>query len=313
MFHYKNLYNLFFDSFPNSADEFLALSGFLGIEPIKKLSEMPFDSRVIYGLFKENKRRTLHDQLTSQSSEKKKIYYPEIACHSKCYLWLKEGVPIKGFIGSANFSANGLQNDYRESLLEVDQKQLFLIKGYIDVILSSSVLCTEVEIEEREPDGEEYDKEKCTMVLYDPRSGEVQEKHGLNWGQAFFNGSHVNPNDSCIPIRTKHIRKYPNLFKPIKPNPERERGSLNEVIEIIFDDGYSMKGRLEGSQPINGDRYPKQIASFPSKEEMGTYFRSRIGVGSGERITRDKLTEYGRDTIDLSLIEEGVYLIDFSV
>lgn len=313
MFHYKNLYNLFFDSYPHRADEFLALSGFLGIDPIKKLNEMPFSSRIIYGLFKENKRLALHQQLISQNTDTRKIYYPDIACHSKCYLWLKDGVPIKGFIGSANFSSNGLQNDFRESLLEVDQNQLFLIKGYIDVILNSAVLCTEVEIEEEVPELEDYNKEKCTMILYDPNSGEVQNKHGLNWGQAFHTGSHVNPDDSCIPIRRHHIRKYPNLFKPLKPNPERDRGSLKEVIEIIFDDGYSMKGRLEGWQPVDDEKYPKQIASFPRKDEMGKYFRKRVGINSGEKFTREKLIEYGRDQIELSLIEDGVYYMDFSL
>lgn len=310
MFHYKNLYNLFFESYPNSATDFLALSGFIGIDPIKGLKELPFNSKVIYGLFKENRRAALHKQLISYHSEKNQIFYPNLACHSKCYLWLRDGTPIKGLIGSANFSSNGLQNDYRESLLEVDQNQLFLIKGYIDVILNSSKICTEIELEEDTPQ-EDYDKEICNMVLYDPRTGETQISHGLNWGLAPT--SNVRPDDACIPIRVPHIRRYPKLFAPAQPNPEKNDDYQKEIIEIVFDDDVNLKGRLEGTQPVDGEKFPKQIASYPHKDELGKYFRKRLNLESGQRITRNILQEYGRDTVDVSLLEEGVYFIDFSV
>lgn len=311
MLHYKNLNSLFFDSFPNQATEFIALSGFLGLEPVINLGNLPFRSKVIFGLQKENQNLLLHQKLLGLHNNDRRIYYPEIACHSKCYLWLNGDRPVKGLIGSANFSANGLQNDYRETLLEVDQNQLFVLKGYIEIILNSAHECVDVDVNEVDIPVGDFDPNICTMVLYDPRTGQTQNAHGLNWGLAV--GSHVRPNDACIPIRTDYLRKYPNLFPPIQPNIDRKRGGLAEVIELVWDDGLVIKGRLEGSQPFNELSYPKQIASFPHKDELGIYIRQRLGRRSGQRIRREDLIRYGRDTVDVSLLEEGVYYCDFSV
>ena len=314
MLHYKNLNKLFFESIPKDATHFFALSGFLGPEPIRKLEELPLKSKIIYGLPKENQNYLLHQKLLSLHNADRKILYPTIAAHSKCYLWLNDNTPIKGLIGSANFSSNGLYNDYRETLLEVDKKQLFVMKGYMEIILSSCRECNTVAVDQKnkEAQEEDYNKEICNMILYDPATGQTQNGHGLNWGLADAN---VRPNDACIPIRTSHIKKYSCLFPPLQPNPESRKGTLKEVVEFIWDDGAVMQGRLEASQPITGkeNKYPKQIASFPHKDELGIYLRKRLNVKLGDRVLREDLTRYGRDSIDISLIEEGIYFIDFSV
>lgn len=312
MLHYKNLNKLFFESVPQQATDFIALSGFLGPDPIKKLEELPFKSTIIYGLQKENQKFLLHQQLLGLHNDNRKIYYPDIACHSKCYLWLKGNTPIKGLIGSANFSSNGLYNDYRETLLEVDENQLYVMKGYIEIILNSARECNTVVVEEKEEVEVAYNKEICEMILYDPKTGQTHNGHGLNWGLADAN---VRPNDACIPIRMEHIRKYPKLFPPLQPNPETRKGTLKEVVEYVWDDGVVMQGRLEGSQPLpNSDlKFPKQLASFPHKDEFGIYIRERLNIPLGHRILREDLIRYGRDTISFSLIEEGVYYLDFSV
>jgi len=312
MLHYKNLNKLFFESVPQQATDFIALSGFLGPDPIKKLEELPFKSTIIYGLQKENQKFLLHQQLLGLHNDNRKIYYPDIACHSKCYLWLNGNTPIKGLIGSANFSSNGLYNDYRETLLEVDENQLYVMKGYIEIILNSARECNTVVVEEKDEVEVAYNREICEMILYDPRTGQTHNGHGLNWGLADAN---VRPNDACIPIRMEHIRKYPKLFPPLQPNPETRKGTLKEVVEYVWDDGIVMQGRLEGSQPLpNSDlKFPKQLASFPHKDEFGIYIRERLNIPLGQRILREDLIRYGRDTISFSLIEEGVYYLDFSV
>jgi len=312
MLHYKNLYKLFFESVPQQATDFIALSGFLGPDPIKKLEELPIKSTIIYGLQKENQKFLLHQQLIGLHNENRRIFYPDIACHSKCYLWLNGNTPLKGLIGSANFSSNGLYNDYRETLLEVDENQLYVMKGYIEIILNSAKECNTVEVDEKEEVEGDYNKEICEMVLYDPRTGQTQNGHGLNWG---FADANVRPNDACIPIRMEHIRKYPKLFPALQPDPENRKGTLKEVIEFVWDDGVIMQGRLEGSQPLpNSDiKFPKQLASFPHKDELGIYIRERMDIPLGERVLREDLMKYGRDTISISLIEEGVYHLDFSV
>lgn len=312
MLHYKNLYDLFFNEFPNNATDFVALTGYVGFEPIQNLKELPFNSKIIFGLFKESPKRQLHDQLVSINSAKTEIYYPEILCHSKCYLWLKDGKPIKGMIGSANFSSNGLKNDYRESLLTIDHNQLWVMKGYMEIILNSANICTNYNFVEKENIKKKVNAffgEHCDMPLYDTRTGQTHNYAGLNWGMNPEN--HTTPDDAYIPIKKEHIKSFPDFFPPKQPKIEG-RKAQNEVIEIAWDDGVIMQGLLEGSQEENGIIYPKQISSSPHKNELGLYIRQRIGIRSGKKVTREDLTKYGRDNVRISLLERGVYYFDFS-
>ena len=267
-------------------------------------------------LHKENQKLLLHNQLIGLHNDKRKIYYPDIACHSKCYLWLEGETPIKGLVGSANFSSNGLFNNYRETLLEVNDNQLVRLKQYIDLIFSSAEECINVTVVEAPISTKKYNRDVCDMVLYDPKTGEVQPAHGLNWG---FANANVRINDACIPIRTEHLQMYPRLFLPLQPipspNANHRKGTQKEVVEFIWDDGAVMQGRLEGSQPFGNTnlKFPKQIASFTHKDQLSIYMRERLGVPLGQKVYRKDLHAYGRDTLSVSLVEEGVYYCDFSV
>ena len=309
MLYYKDLSKLFFENYPREADELLFLSGYVGPSPIKQAMELDLKVSIIYGMVKNNFQPQLHDQLIHLSkNEKLNIYYPDSECHSKCYLWLKDNQPIKGFIGSANFSTNGLYTDYRETLLEVDQKQLFFLKSYVDLIKSQSQKCGDL------ADGSlqkaPQTSAPCTLELFSTKTGQVAKSSGLNWGLG--EKAHVNINDAYVAIRVEHIKNYPNLFPPKKALIE-ERKNANEYIEIIWDDGEIMQALLEQSQEINSIKYPKAISSAPSKAELGKYLRRRIGAKEGELVTTDHLTKYGRNSIEVKKLEEGVYSFDFSI
>lgn len=301
----------FFNEYPRNATNFIALSGYLGLGPIRSIGELDLQSQIIFGMQKEANTPLLHSQLRALHNDNCRILYPEITCHSKCYLWLNGAVPIRGLIGSANFSSNGLLNPYREALFEVDRNQLFVLKGYIDIILNGAQNCSEVDINGAR--GRNYIEQNnltCEMVLYDPRTGEVQPYSGLNWG---FANANVRLNDALIAIRMDHIRAAPKLFPEIHRDPD-DNSVLNQVVEFVWDDGFVMLGRLEGSQPRNVPvQFPKQIASYPNKDILGEYIRRRLNVATGQRVTMADLVRYGRNSITVSLIEEGVYSIDFSV
>jgi hypothetical protein len=91
----------------------------------------------------------------------------------------------------------------------------------------------------------------------------------------------------------------------------------NDPIDIIWDDGTTMTGLLEGSRVVKTDgirkEYPKQIATTPNKSELGRYIRQRMGISEGKAIALSDLDRYGRRTIDISLQGEGIYYLDFSV
>ena len=60
MLYYKNLSSLFFDSIPRDADQFIALTGYVGLSPIEDLLTLPMENTVIFGMFKEQHNLDLH-------------------------------------------------------------------------------------------------------------------------------------------------------------------------------------------------------------------------------------------------------------
>lgn len=317
--YYRSLHKEFFERVPVGATSFYAVSGYLGPDPISRLHDLDITSSIIYGLQRETQNLILHEQLKKLHNDKVSIFYSDIPSHAKCYLWMNGEKPIRGLVGSANFSTNGLNNDFRETLLEVEKQDLYSVKAYIDVIKESSKACNEVTVINQPKVIINNLDIVCELELYDPDSGQVQAMSGLNWG--FANGN-VTPNDAYVPIRTKHIRSFPRLFQPIFFNPaegHRSRSKSKEAVEIIWDDGVIMRALFEGSQPVDGGTYPKQISSLPNKNVLGLYVRNRLKMSpvsihrkSHEMITRDILERYGRSSIAINLIQPGVYSADFS-
>lgn len=324
MFYYKDLHKLVLLDYPSGADEFIALSGYIGPTPIKELKDKPFKSTVIFGLFKESKKKKLHDEIVKINDDRVKIYYPDILSHSKCYVWLKNKNPIKALVGSANFSSQGLNVDYREVLYNVNnQNQINKIWDYVDKIYDSCRICTDIKSEEFQniknisltadkKYGYQYGTAKLELL---DRTGNLPPFSGINWGQSVH--SHVNPDDAYIPIRKEAISSHPEIFSPRERInfASNIRGNTKEVVELIWDDGETMQVRFEGTQTImeNGipQVYPKQIASFPSKSILGKYLRKRIGVPSGKLVRKEDLNRYGNNMIEINQLEEGIFNANF--
>ncbi len=318
MLYTQNLEELIFHRHEiHQSDELIVLSGYLGPRPVARLSELPFNSKVIYGMYgSEGIKTNLHNSLIriQNTTPNLDIFYSQLPVHSKCYVWRKKGDVIHALLGSANFSVNGLTTPFREVLAETTFDTFQPLNDYIQLVLNNSVSCLEVGTE-RMTELTTEPNEICTMTLLG-KNGEVQNAAGLNWGQNPNN--HTKPNDAYIAIRVSHIREYPHLFPPKKVNPMVTdiRGRVqrhNDAVEIIWDDGLTMEGLLEGSQPIENIKYPKQISSFPEKAQLGEYIRQRINVPLGQPVRKHHLERYGRTNIAVSLLAEGVYQFDFSI
>ena len=317
MLYTENLEEIIFQRHEiHETDELIIVSGYLGPRPVARLEELPFNTRVIYGMYgSEGIRPSLHNSLTGiqNNVDNLNIFYSQLPVHSKCYVWRTAGNISHALIGSANFSTNGLTTPFREVLAETTRDTFRPLNDYIQHVLNNSISCLEVG-NERVSDPI-INNQDCRMSLVG-RDGEVQNAAGLNWGQNPNN--HTTPNDAYIPIRTSHIRDYPNLFPPKQLNPlvVDNRGRMqrhNDSIEIIWDDGLTMEGLFEGSQPVDGQIYPKQVSSFPNKSQMGEYLRERLGVPSGQPVRRHHLDRYGRIDIEVTLIGDGLYRFDFSI
>ena len=313
-------------------DELVVLSGYVGRTPIHKLEALPLKATVIYGMYGcEGIQKRLHESLMveSKSLSRVSILYSTIPVHSKCYIWKNKGEVVHALVGSANFSVNGLTTPFKEVLAETTVDTFDPLDHYVQMILEKAIDCEAATVKEnkRRVRGEEaeYDKDICTMPLYIIENGipMVPLQSGINWGMAKLSGSHVNINDAYIRIGADLIEHYPDFFPKKQECPSegvstgRQGHRHNDNIEILWDDGTTMTGLLEGSVPknINGihELYPKQISTTPSKAELGKYLRGRMGIKEGKPITYADLKSYGRTSIDVSLQGEGIYYFDFSV
>lgn len=310
-------------------DEFIVISGYVGPNPIKQISSKGYKSTVIYGMYGAEKiTKSLHEVLLKETitSENMEIKYSTVPIHSKCYVWLKKKSIIYSLVGSANFSSAGLYSSGRELLSEVSTDSYSAIKSYIDYTLDNSIACNDVIMSEEDEKKEEKKTSVCSLPLYtNSKTGTfiVPLKSGLNWGMAKKEGCHVNTNDAYIPIRKQYILDYSYLFPPKMDSPVKDKSSAkkehrhNDCIDVIWDDGTSMRCLMEGTMEIsdmNGNKipYPKQIASSPKKDVMGKYLRKRLGVKEGSYITYNDLVKYGRTSVDISKLNEDVYYFDFS-
>ncbi|MGO1058534.1 restriction endonuclease PLD domain-containing protein [Planococcus sp. FY231025] len=300
-------------------DELQILSGYVGPNPVKKLIDLPLSTVVIYGMYgSELVPEALHNALKKNHIEgAHEILYSDIPIHSKCYVWKLNGSIVYALVGSANFSNSGLCVSNRESLAEITSDSFKDLETYMTHIQGNCLKCTSPNVKLLTRNSASHPaNSECSMLLYNPQTGEVPLGSGLNWGHS-VNG-HTNIGDSYITIRTSHLRNYPMLFpkKQINTNlidgvPKGHRRS--DPIELIWDDGQIMQALLEGTQPMDETRYPKQISSFPSKNILGIYIRKRMGLPPNALITMEDLEKYGRKDIKISLLKDGTYYIDFAV
>ncbi|MCI9125965.1 MAG: NgoFVII family restriction endonuclease [Eubacterium sp.] len=327
MIFYDNLEEIIFHRHELfDVDELVILSGYVGPQPVKRLKELQFNVKVIYGMYgSDGIGRNLHAALTriDKETDNVEIFYSELPVHAKIYIWKKNGKIVTALIGSANFSISGLSNPYKETLAETTFDTFSPLIGYINRILAYTKKCNEIILEppkDKEDSIEEIDGESgiCRMSLLN-RNGEVSEKSGLNWGRARLDGGHTSKGDAYIAITKELIRRHPELFPPklgksLRTTEGAKINRQNDAVDLIWDDGTVMEGLLEGTQEENGVKYPKQLCSGPVKNVLGTYLRKRMGIEDLDyQITKSDLEKYGRTDIEIRLQGEGIYELNFSV
>lgn len=313
-------------------DELIIISGYVGPDPIARLGQLPLRSTVVYGMYGcDGIQKNLHEALlkSCRNLTNVKLLYSSFPVHAKCYIWKHNGKVVHALIGSANFSSNGLDTPNKEVLAETTADTFDPLADYSQMVIDQAIDSNNATVKSRRTRPQEgecgpFNPDVCSVPLYIVRHGVkvVPNSSGINWGQAGKNGSHVNPNDAYLPIRVSDIERYPDLFPRKQEHPvddsnvARKNHRHNDSIEIIWDDGTTMTGLLEGTvkRSENGVEvvYPKQVATTPAKSLLGQYLRKRLSVPSGAPVSMADLLRYGRSSIDISLQGEGIYYFDFS-
>lgn len=346
MLYYEGLEEVIFSKheiLSEAPDELIIISGFLGPAPVNRLKELSdMKVTVVGGMYPNGIDARLLDALekSNKDNQNLKLVFSSQEIHSKIYIWKKDGKTLGALIGSANFSSNGLRTDYRETLADATRDTFTPLDSYFQSILKNSTDRPKLKkdqaivdfssIQTNDNIVEISDNARAVEIsLLDPRHDEVPSSSGLNWGCArLTSDSHVAQGDAYIRIPKSIIKDNPDFIKPFDSEYETPKGKRkrnSDPIELIWDDGVVMEASLEGVQKHNEQSYPKQLASYSPKTPylngqriskksiLGRYLRNRLNVGVDEIITKQILEEYGRTSITLSLVGEGVYFADFSV
>jgi hypothetical protein len=295
------------------------VSGYISPYAVKQLEKRLITANVVYGLFKnDGVPKAQHDEylrLIASSKGAVQVRY-SAACeiHSKLYVWHTKGTVHRAMVGSANFTYSGLCTPGRELLVDVDSAELVSAYKIVESAIAASKHCADKSLASGIYVPKiEFGQLKtvragiAATVKYGAidlaPNNKVQQRSGLNWG---FASANVSMDDAYLPISVGLIRSTQGLIQPRAPQG-------NRPVELVWDDGTVMTGQFEGSQPINGASYPKQLASHPIKSVMGKYIRKRLKIPSGTQIGLNHLLAYGRTQIGVGVLHDGVYFLDFSV
>ena len=234
--------------------------------------------------------------------ECKYVYEPP-AIHSKVYAWYNDNNPVCAFVGSANYTQPAFWDKNRgEALSECSAMDAYKYYGQLE---PSTVYCNHSEVEEyitltnqgytnktEETDGDYFisnNSDNTVTLSLLQRGGEVGERSGLNWGQR----AGREPNQAYIPLPIKIARTG---FFPLN----------KQHFTVNTDDRKSLILRVQQEND-------KAITTPLNNSLIGEYFRNRMDLPNGQRVTRKDLEDYGRTNVTFIKIDEETFYMDFSV
>ncbi len=226
------------------------------------------------------------------------------AVHSKVYVWLRNDNPIFGFVGSANYTQNAFSKRRMEAMVPCDAQAAY---NYYQLLLKNSIYCNHNDVDEnisiyrgsREPQKfndlddapRHFSGLKNARVSLLTRKGIVPTRSGLNWGQR--PKENRDPNQAYLSLWSDVYNT--NFF------PERA-----VHFTVLTDDGKTIIcSRAQDSG--------KGIHTPHNNALLGEYFRNRLGLPSGEMVTKEHLDAYGREDVVFYKIDDETYYMDFSV
>ena len=225
------------------------------------------------------------------------------AVHSKAYVWMAGKKPIKAFVGSANYSQQGFRapSQQQESMVEADPERA---NAFFEEMLEGSMEIDHDDIDlhiafharrqrsTQTPQDLPPSPEDCLTLSLLTKAGKVAEKSHLNWGHRTATPPR-NPNEAYVHVPLDIGRS--GFF----PDPPAQ-------FTIRTDDGVSM---VVVRQQAGG----KAISTTHGNYILGEYFRRRMGIPLGEKVTMEHHDRYGRYDVEFLKLDEETYLMDFSI
>lgn len=330
----NNLYGNIIRLNAPAATDLHIISGYASFQMAKKtLAEFPSLKIKLYigmthtdGISRTNHNGFLH--LMELYPNRLTVMYQHTApsTHIKLYTWLYDGISMKNYIGSANFSENGFDK-LNELMVESgeDFGHLFALQK------KNSIACTDPAISEMiniyeeelvEPDSKHFEvveenlapyprTEKSTIfVQSEPSKWFIKQRTLIN--NRFTN--HYDIIDIPVIFKGQYIfsrRGINNIFRNGQDSYLEQSNRYpftrifpydttltfftddNEILEGIF------KEQFDGRLYFHSDIYQ--------------YFAKRLQLDSKRPIEYSDLEQYGRDSIKIEKINNTEYLLDFSI
>ena len=230
--------------------------------------------------------------------------------HTKVYSWFRQGVPLIGYVGSANYTQNAFSPSMRETLAEHDAADCF---DYFNALIGETIECVSedapdlvqiydnrvaerrqeevamAEIQSAVKDSE-TSVERVELPLL-KRNGQMPGRSGLNWGQRPELRREPNQAYLKVPSFVYRTDFFPDIATHFTVATDDEK---TFICARAQENGKALHTPLNNSL-------------------LGEYFRFRLNVSNGAEVTLAHLQQYGRDTVTFYKIDEETYYMDFSV
>lgn len=224
--------------------------------------------------------------------------------HAKVYVWMRNGRPDVAYLGSANYSHAGFTPAQCAEAMDltdpVEAHEFFMRAA------NRAVPCTDSDIDQairifRQAPEQHQNSLQLKVPLYNPVTGDFEQKSGLNWGFAAprkKGGPARDRNEAYIPLYREQVH---NDFFPGRLDPHAR-------FTIVTDDEFEFDAS-RGQGKAQG----KAISTPNDNTTLGRYFRHRMGVPATRPFTRADCDQYGRHDVTFSKIDEDSFYMDFSV
>lgn len=220
--------------------------------------------------------------------------------HSKVYVWSSADGPKRAYVGSSNFSSNGLQHGYEELLTPADPADCL---AYINHYAAAALPCDDpalppelivlpspvARIRGVTPGNRPWQAANAPFVDISLLTSRTPTgvAYGLNWGQR----EGRDPDQSYLPVPAQVARSG---FLP--------RRGLR--FTLLAPDGQALSVVVAQ----DGD---KAIETPESNAILGRFIRDELGVPHGSAISRATLEEAGATSYRLYRVDEETYAVEF--
>lgn len=274
-----------------------------------------FEINLIIGMPNAKNDHMAFLMLHNEFKGKFKGYYlqSQPPVHCKVYSWFNNDNATVGYAGSANYSQSGFFSEQQLNQLTYDSP--VEIKKLYDDLLRKSIYIPDHKLVlpkshrmprvESIPPGTikwEIPDKRVTISFLSKKGILPPGGSGLNWGQRLEKVT--NKKTGAI---TYKPRKADQAYLSLRLDSRKE-GFLPErafTFSLITDDGKSFDCVV-----AQGGR--KAIHSTNDNSEIGRYFRNRIGIPLGTKVTVEDLERYGRTDYTIEKIDDETFLLDFS-